>query len=82
MSLQRTLLCPLSGAELGAALGLDLGRELHVGVGDAFRDRLSEGTLYKRIAKRMNELDQELAHAQDQLAKHEAATPPTPPWIR
>jgi hypothetical protein len=34
---------------------------------------------YKRIAKRMNERDQELAHAQDQLAKHEAATPPTPP---
>ena len=38
----------------------------------------SGGALHKRISKRMHELDQELADAHDQLAKHEAVKPPEP----
>jgi len=36
-----------------------------------------QATLYRRIAKRMNELERDLAQARDQLAQHAATMPQT-----
>jgi hypothetical protein len=75
---------PNTSATAGSARAATLRRHVHE-IDEAMdnlvrqleKETDSKGTLHKRISKRMNELDQELADAQDQLAKHEAAKPPS-----